>query len=48
MWNGQFGPRAPSTLNNQWAILDGTPLQVLFSAEDHVVNNLIALINDAK
>jgi phosphatidylserine/phosphatidylglycerophosphate/cardiolipin synthase-like enzyme len=48
MWNGQFGPRAPSTLNNQWAILDGTPIQVLFSAEDHAVSNLIALVNDAK
>jgi phosphatidylserine/phosphatidylglycerophosphate/cardiolipin synthase-like enzyme len=48
MWNGQFGPRAPSTVSNQWAILDGTPIQVLFSAEDHAINNLIALVNDAK
>jgi len=48
MWSGQFGPRAPSTLNTQWAILDGTPIQVLFSAEDHAVSNLIALVNDAK
>ena len=48
MWSGQLGPRAPSTLNNQWAILDGTPVQVLFSSEDHVINNLIALVKDAK
>ena len=48
MWGGQFGPRAPSTLNNQWAILDGTPIQILFSAEDHAISNLIALVNDAK
>jgi phosphatidylserine/phosphatidylglycerophosphate/cardiolipin synthase-like enzyme len=48
MWKGQFGPNAPSTLNNQWAVLDGTPIQVLFSAEDHVLSNLIALVNDAK
>jgi phosphatidylserine/phosphatidylglycerophosphate/cardiolipin synthase-like enzyme len=48
MWNGQFGPRAPSTVSNQWAILDGTPIQVLFSAEDHAINNLIALVNDAQ
>ena len=48
MWNGQFGPRAPSTVNTQWAIIDGTPIQVLFSSEDHVINNLIALVNDAK
>ncbi len=48
MWNGQFGPRAPSTVNNQWAILDGSPLQILFSAEDHAISNLIAIVNDAK
>jgi phosphatidylserine/phosphatidylglycerophosphate/cardiolipin synthase-like enzyme len=48
MWNGQFGPRAPSTMNNQWAVLDGTPIQVIFSAEDHALSNLIALVNDAK
>ncbi len=48
LWSGQLGPRAPSTVSNQWAILDGTPIQVLFSAEDHVVSNLIALVNDAQ
>jgi phosphatidylserine/phosphatidylglycerophosphate/cardiolipin synthase-like enzyme len=48
LWNKQFGPRAPSTVNNQWVVIDGTPIQVLFSAEDHVINNLIALVNDAK
>lgn len=47
MWSGQFGPRAPSTINNQWAILDGTPIQVLFSAEDRALSSLIALVNDA-
>lgn len=48
LWNRQFGPRAPSTVNTQWAILDGTPLQVLFSAEDRAVDHLIALVNDAQ
>ncbi len=48
MWNGQFGPRAPSAVNNQWAIVEGTPLQALFSPEDKVVSNLIALVNDAQ
>ncbi|MBI5954681.1 MAG: hypothetical protein HY865_23740 [Chloroflexi bacterium] len=48
LWSGQFGPRAPSTMSNQWAILDGTPIQILFSAEDNAVGNLIAIINDAK
>ncbi len=48
LWSGQFGPRAPSTINNQWAILDGTAIQVLFSSEDHALSNLVALVNDAK
>ncbi len=48
LWNGQFGPRAPSTINNQWAIVDGTPVQVLFSPEDKIVGNLIALVKDAQ
>jgi phosphatidylserine/phosphatidylglycerophosphate/cardiolipin synthase-like enzyme len=48
LWTAQLGPRAPSTLNNQWAILDGTPIQVLFSAEDGALSNLIALVNDAQ
>jgi len=48
MWNGQFGPRAPSTINNQWAIVDSTPVQVLFSPEDKIVSNLIALVKDAQ
>ena len=48
MWNGQLGPRAPSTISNQWAILDGTPIQVIFSSEDNALSNLIAVINDAQ
>lgn len=48
LWNAQLGPRAPSTRNNQWVILEGTPVQVLFSAEDDAVDNLIALVNDAQ
>lgn len=48
LWNGQLGPRAPSNRSTQWAILDGTPIQVLFSPEDDVVDNVIALLNDAQ
>jgi len=48
MWNGQLGPRAPSTISNQWAILDGTPIQVIFSSEDNALSNLIAVVNDAQ
>lgn len=48
LWAGQLGPRAPSTLNTQWAVLEGTAIQVLFSSEDKAINNLIALVNDAQ
>jgi len=48
MWGGQFGPRAPSTVNNQWAILDGSAVQALFSPEDKVMSNLLPVVNDAK
>lgn len=48
LWTGQLGRRAPSTMNQQWAIVDGTPIQVIFSPEDGAVNNLIALLNDAQ
>ncbi len=48
LWAGQLGPRAPSTVGSQWAILEGTPIQVLFSAEDNALASLIALVRDAK
>ncbi|MBK7451817.1 MAG: hypothetical protein IPP55_15875 [Anaerolineales bacterium] len=48
LWNAQLGRRAPSTVNTQWTILEGTPIQVLFSPEDSAVSHLIALINDAQ
>ncbi len=48
LWDGQFGPRAPSNVGNQWAIIDGSAIQVLFSSEDHAVSQLIALVNDAQ
>jgi phosphatidylserine/phosphatidylglycerophosphate/cardiolipin synthase-like enzyme len=35
-------------VNTQWAILDGTPIQILFSAEDKAISHLIALVNDAQ
>jgi len=48
LWAGQLGPRAPSEVNRQWAILEGTPIQVLFSSEDNALNSLVALVNDAE
>lgn len=48
LWAAQLGPRAPSTINNQWAILNGNATQILFSPEDKALINLIALVNDAE
>ena len=48
LWTGQLGRRAPSTMNSQWAILDGTPIQVIFSPEDGAVSYLVAMLNDAQ
>lgn len=48
LWAAQLGPRAPSNPGSQWAILEGTPIQVLFSPEDKAVGSLIALLNDAQ
>jgi phosphatidylserine/phosphatidylglycerophosphate/cardiolipin synthase-like enzyme len=48
LWSAQLGPRAPSTVSNQWAILNGSAIQVLFSPEDKALPKLIALVNDAQ
>lgn len=48
LWTGQLGPRAPSAVNQQWSILNNTPIQVLFSSEDKIVSKLIAIVNDAE
>lgn len=48
LWAAQLGPRAPSTISSQWAILNGNAIQVLFSPEDKALGNLIALVNDAQ
>ncbi len=48
MWDGQFGPTSPSTVDQQSAIVDGTPIHVLFSAEDGVVDRIIAFVQGAQ
>jgi phosphatidylserine/phosphatidylglycerophosphate/cardiolipin synthase-like enzyme len=48
MWAGEFGPTSPSAVAEQSANIDGTPVQVLFGAEDEVISNLILLIESAK
>jgi len=48
MWAGEFGPTSTSTLEEQNANIDGTPIQVLFAAEDEVISNLIPLVAGAQ
>lgn len=48
MWAGEFGPKSPSTINQQSLSIDGTQVQVYFAAEDEVISHLIPLVTAAK
>jgi phosphatidylserine/phosphatidylglycerophosphate/cardiolipin synthase-like enzyme len=48
MWDGEFGPTSPSTVNAQVATIDGTRVRILFAAEDEVVSQLAPLIESAQ
>jgi phosphatidylserine/phosphatidylglycerophosphate/cardiolipin synthase-like enzyme len=49
MWDdGEFGTRSPSTVDQQSVTIDGTPVQVLFAAEDEVISKLIPLVEGAQ
>lgn len=49
MWNGQFGPRSPSQLNEQSLVMNGTPLRVIFTSEDPALETLIIpMVNGAR
>jgi phosphatidylserine/phosphatidylglycerophosphate/cardiolipin synthase-like enzyme len=48
MWNGEFGPRSPSTVDQQSITINGTPIQVYFSAEDDVLNHIIPIVESAQ
>lgn len=48
MWNGEFGPRSPSTLEKQSVKVNGSPIQVLFASEDGVIGNIIPYIENAQ
>jgi phosphatidylserine/phosphatidylglycerophosphate/cardiolipin synthase-like enzyme len=48
MWNGEFGPRSTSTVDEQALTIDGTQIQVLFAAEDEVVSLLAPLVESAE
>jgi phosphatidylserine/phosphatidylglycerophosphate/cardiolipin synthase-like enzyme len=48
MWAGEFGPTSSSTVADQIVTVDGTPVQILFAAEDEVASRLVPLIENAQ
>lgn len=48
MWDGQFGPKSPSQLAEQSVVINGTPIQVIFTSEDPAIEPaIIPIINSA-
>ena len=41
MWDGQFGPKSPSQLAQQSAVVNGTPIKVVFTSEDPALEQAI-------
>jgi phosphatidylserine/phosphatidylglycerophosphate/cardiolipin synthase-like enzyme len=41
MWDGQFGPRSPSQLNEQTTIVNGSQVVVVFTSEDPALQQAI-------
>ncbi len=48
MWAGEFGPRSPSTVDQQSVVIEGTQFQALFASEDEVVERLLPYIENAQ
>ena len=48
MWDGQFGPTSPSTVDLQSTVVGRTPVQVLFAAEDKAISHLVPLVEGAQ
>ena len=49
MWNGEFGPRSPSQLESQNTVVNGSAIQVIFTSEDHAIEeSIIPLLNSAQ
>jgi phosphatidylserine/phosphatidylglycerophosphate/cardiolipin synthase-like enzyme len=48
MWDGQFGPRSPSTLDEQVAVVNGSRIVVVFTSEDPALENaIVPIVNSA-
>ena len=48
MWNGEFGIRSPSTVDQQSTTVNGTPISVFFAAEDGVLGHIIPYVENAQ
>jgi phosphatidylserine/phosphatidylglycerophosphate/cardiolipin synthase-like enzyme len=48
LWAGESGPTSPSTVDQQSVTIDGTPVQILFAAEDEVASHLVPMLEGAK
>ncbi|MCS6994608.1 MAG: phospholipase D-like domain-containing protein [Anaerolineales bacterium] len=48
MWDGQFGARSPSTIEQQQLTINGTPIQVAFSPEDKPVQFIVSYLQKAQ
>lgn len=48
MWDGQFGPRSPSQIEQQVVAVNGTPIKVVFTSEDPALEQaIIPVVNTA-
>ena len=48
MWDGQFGPDSPSQLAEQSVVVNGLPIDVVFTSEDHAIaDSIIPVVNSA-
>jgi len=48
MWDGQFGPKSPSTADQQSTVVNGIPIQIYFSPEDKVMDRIIPIVSSAQ
>src|SRR5215211_4994395 len=49
MWDGKFGPKSPSQLNDQTIVLNGSQIAVVFTSEDPALEQaIIPIVNSAK
>jgi phosphatidylserine/phosphatidylglycerophosphate/cardiolipin synthase-like enzyme len=48
MWNGEFGPRSTSQIEQQSVVVNGSPIQVVFTSEDKAIaESIIPVVTSA-